>query len=150
MARGFQKHHLIPVQIFRKPAFGKLFEYAKIGGFDPRDFRTNGVYLPASERLAAQCERPLHRGPHPRYNELVATRLFKLENSIRQSCGKIGYKSNPRDIALRLYKVQKTLRGTLLSNPCPIILNKRDPMSRHINFTYLDDDVDRLWSAIST
>lgn len=147
--KDFQKHHLIPVQIFRNPNFARLFEIVRVGGFDPRDFQTNGVYLPATERMAIQCGWPLHRGPHPRYNELVASRLAMLEKSIMRRRDKDQVDHYHDSIASRLYYIQKALRKTLLSKPSPIILNRRDPMSRNIDFKHLDDDVDRLWGAIS-
>lgn len=147
--KGFQKHHLIPVQIFRSPNFARLFQIANSGGFDPRDFRTNGVYLPALEKIAASCGRPLHRGPHPRYNELVASRIAMIEKSIGRRSGNGPRDYTPTCTASRLYEVQRALRQTLLSKPSPIVLNRRDPMSRKVDFNHLDDDVDRLWGAIS-
>jgi len=48
------------------------------GGFDFDDFEKNGVLLPATEQVAFETGQPLHRGPHPRYNQLVIDRLFLI------------------------------------------------------------------------
>lgn len=141
---GFQKHHLIPVQLLKMNAFVKLFERAEQAGFDARDFKSNGIYLPAHEKLAIESGRPLHRGPHPQYNTLVGQRLGMIEASL--------YKKHDvpdaASIAFRLSYLQRGLRRTLLKKPRAITLNKRDPMSRNIDFRSLDNDVDNIWSTL--
>lgn len=139
---GFQKHHIIPVQVSRKSCFAKLLKAAQQGGYDPRDFESNGICLPAKERLAIESGRPLHRGPHPQYNDMVSERLYNIEASLR---------SAPYDcieVAYRISTMQKALRRMLLNNPSKIKLNKRDPMSKHIDFRQLEADVERLWSGM--
>ncbi len=141
---GFQKHHLIPVQLLKMNAFVKLFERAEQAGFDARDFKSNGIYLPAYEKLAIESGRLLHRGPHPQYNALVGQRLGMIEASL--------YKKHDvpdaASIAFRLSYLQRGLRRTLLKKPRTITLNKRDPMSRNIDFRSLDNDVDNIWSTL--
>jgi len=46
-------------------------------GFD--DFRRNGLLLPATEAASVRTGRPLHRGPHRRYNEVVIARVGRIE-----------------------------------------------------------------------
>lgn len=141
---GYQKHHLIPVQLLKKQTFIKLFEIAQQAGFDPRDFRSNGIYLPAKEKLAVVSGRPLHRGPHPKYNALVEDRLGMIEASIQNKQTAL----DAEGIAFRLRYLQRGLRRTLLKRPRAITLNKRDPMSRNIDFRSLDNDVDNIWSIL--
>ena len=140
---GFQKHHLIPAQIFQSPSFAKLFSKAQKCGVDLRDFRTNGIYLPGTEKLAVKSQRPLHRGPHPHYNQMVAERLCAIERSNKH------YENEASYLGLRISNTQRALHKMLSNKPCKIILNKRDPLSRSVDFTHLEADVDRLWAGIS-
>ena len=141
---GFQKHHLIPVQLLKKSTFLRMFEIAQQAGFDSRDFKSNGIYLPAKERLAIETGRPLHRGPHPQYNALVCERLGLIEASIQNK----NSVTDANNIAFRLSYLQKALRRSLLKKPRCITLNKRDPMSRITDFTSLDNNVDLIWSSL--
>ena len=76
---GLQRHHLLPRQLLSQRCFGVLF--ADFGrarvGFD--DFRRNGLLLPATETASVSTGMPLHRGPHPRYNEVVIARVGQIE-----------------------------------------------------------------------
>lgn len=141
---GYQKHHLIPVQLLKKQVFGKLFDIARQAGFDSRDFESNGIYLPAKENLAIESGRPLHRGPHPKYNALVGERLGLIEASIKKELSAL----DADNIAFRLYYLQRGLRRTLLKKPRSMTLNKRDPMSKNVDFTHLDNDIDYIWSKL--
>ncbi len=141
---GYQKHHLIPVQLLKKQTFIKLFEIAQQAGFDSRDFRSNGIYLPAKESLAVASGRPLHRGPHPQYNALVEDRIGLIEASIEKKQSAL----DAETIAFRLRNLQRGLRRILLKKPRTITLNKRDPMSRTIDFRSLDNDVGNIWSTL--
>jgi len=142
---GFQKHHLIPVQIYRRASFSKLFSRARKAGFDLRDFKTNGIYLPAKEKLAIESGRPLHRGPHPQYNDMVSDQLCLIEKSLHSQ--KLDQKYNEK-LMQSILLMQKSLRELLLRKPCSITLNKRDPMSRDVDFSHLDADIDFLWSNL--
>jgi hypothetical protein len=52
---GFQRHHLIPLEIVRKPHFRAFVQQGAAGkGFNPNDFRTNGMWLPATEELTVE------------------------------------------------------------------------------------------------
>lgn len=75
---GFQCHHLIPTQLIEKRAFSKLFESLGVLGFDSQDFETNGMHLPCTEKTALAFQKPMHRGPHPHYNQVVADHISPL------------------------------------------------------------------------
>jgi hypothetical protein len=75
---GYQKHHLIPVAVYNSRSFETMFRQIQILGFDPRDFSTNGIWLPGTESIAIATGRPLHRGPHPHYTMLVRESIAAL------------------------------------------------------------------------
>lgn len=72
----YQRHHLIPLQVASIADVVSPLNAWISGGFDFNDFDKNGILLPSSEQMAWETGRPLHRGPHPRYNELVIDRLL--------------------------------------------------------------------------
>jgi hypothetical protein len=72
-----QRHHLLPVALFRRKQFRQFFMDLMAVGFEFDDFPTNGVLLPTTEAETLRCGLPLHRGPHPRYNALI---LMRAEN----------------------------------------------------------------------
>ena len=76
---ALQRHHLLPRQLLFDKRLRQLFE--AVGpdqiGFD--DFRYNGLLLPALEQAAMVLGLPLHRGPHKRYNQVVAERVGQIE-----------------------------------------------------------------------
>lgn len=114
---------------------------ARKAGFDPRDFSTNGIFLPCTEKAALLTKRPLHRGPHPGYNKLVAERLASIFR--RES-------TNFQDIQSRnvfLCNLQRALFRNLSANSRGFILNKRDPLARKVDFKCLDDDLNGLWGV---
>jgi hypothetical protein len=63
---------LIAREVVDARAFALFFARLRMAGFDPNDFATNGLHLPSTETNAIAFRLPLHRGPHPRYNEMVA------------------------------------------------------------------------------
>jgi hypothetical protein len=75
---GFHRHHVIPLEIVEKPSFSVLFGHLRAIGFDPHDFGTNGMHLPCTEKMAIIFRLPMHRGSHPLYNEVVATRVAMI------------------------------------------------------------------------
>ncbi|WP_242447554.1 AHH domain-containing protein [Aurantiacibacter aquimixticola] len=80
-----QRHHLLPLQLLRTPCFASFFEKLGVGsvGFD--DFRRNGLLLPSTGKEARRTRLPLHRGPHRRYNDLVAQRIGRIDCSWRSA-----------------------------------------------------------------
>jgi A nuclease family of the HNH/ENDO VII superfamily with conserved AHH len=77
---GFHRHHVIPLEIVEKPSFSIMFGHLRAIGFDPHDFGTNGMHLPCTEQMAIVFGLPMHRGSHPLYNDVVATRVAQIAN----------------------------------------------------------------------
>lgn len=50
--QGYQRHHLIPVEVVSRTIMAPLISPLKNVGFNPQDFSTNGLWLPASEEIA--------------------------------------------------------------------------------------------------
>lgn len=115
-------------------------------GFVAGDFRSNGLLLPACEAVAMRDARPLHRGPHPRYSEMVMERVAQIEASFAASHR---HAHDVGDAHYRLRLLQRALRRTLDGPSCWVPLNRRDPMGRNTDFTALDDAVDMLWEQSS-
>ncbi len=107
---GYQKHHLIPVEVYSSRAFEGLFVQIRTLGFDPRDFSTNGIWLPATEKEAWLSGLPLHRGPHPHYSMLVRESIHTL---LERHCLRKGALSNAVERAKRVHYLQGSLRRAL-------------------------------------
>lgn len=139
----YQRHHLIPLQAASISGVRKPLDEMISGGFDFDNFETNGVLLPSDERVALKTGRALHRGPHPRYNELVITRLLliiELSGQIENSIKRCAF------FRMRMALLQLVLRRTLLNATLPILrLHKRDPGLSSSAFRELDDCVDALY-----
>ena len=141
----YQRHHLIPLQAYSEPRFGALFSELREVGFSIDDFSTNGVLLPCEEGEAYHSGMPLHRGPHPQYNELVMDRLDAIERTARSASAAARPHSMLRD---RVWLFQKALaRGLKRSENQAYVLNNRDPVRAEGNFEELDACVDILWAS---
>jgi hypothetical protein len=137
-----QRHHIIPVAVFSNKHFAQDFEIMKrLKGFDPADFGTNGIFLPSTEIAALQTGRPLHRGPHPQYNEFVAHRVAAI---FRKKAGLVCDVSRQHRL---LRDFQQSLFKSLSGNLHNIILNRRDPLARDVDFRCLDEDLAILLQA---
>ncbi|HWW55455.1 MAG TPA: AHH domain-containing protein, partial [Sphingopyxis sp.] len=75
---GFQRHHLIPVALLRRPQMAAMFEQLHAEGFALQHFARNGLVLPASEPAALSSGHALHRGPHRGYSDVVAARVERI------------------------------------------------------------------------
>ena len=75
---GFHRHHIIPLEVVERPTFSVMFGHLRAIGFDPHDFGTNGMHLPCTEKMAIVFGLPMHRGSHPLYNAVVATRVAQI------------------------------------------------------------------------
>ena len=143
---GLQRHHLLPKQLLGKRYFGRMFE--SIGtvrvGFD--DFRYNGLLLPANEQASIYTGLPLHRGPHPVYNELVIERVGRIE-----SRWELVQRKDPetaRAEALeRMRLLQRALRLRLINEKKGFVLNRKDPLGTGFNFDTLDAMAEQIWSS---
>lgn len=143
---GLQRHHLLPRQLLSERCFGAMF--AQVGlervGFD--DFRANGQLLPATEAATIRIGMPLHRGPHPRYNEVVIARVGRIEarwSIARRHDGEAAL----AEALLRLHLLQAALRRQLLAQRRRVLLNRKDPLGSGYDFNELDAMVESLWAA---
>lgn len=113
-------------------------------GFD--DFRFNGLLLPATEQASVQTGLPLHRGPHPIYNELVIERIGSIET--RWELVKRKDPETARIEALdRMRLLQRALRIRLINEDKGFVLNRKDPLGAGFNFDTLDAMAEEIWSS---
>lgn len=82
--RGMNKHHIFPQALCRQEQLAGFIAHVW-PRFALADFAHNGILLPASEAAAAQCGRPIHDGPHPRYNRWVAAQIEDVRVTWRPS-----------------------------------------------------------------
>lgn len=139
-----QSHHLIPVGVFSCPAFGHSFERLRGDGFDVSNFVHNGIFLPSTEAAALRARMPLHRGPHRRYNDLVAYRVAAILREMDVGHRRFHARC---DAVERLKLLTAALRNTLHRRHPPMSLNQRDPFASNVDFLALDSACDLLWSA---
>jgi hypothetical protein len=143
---GLQRHHLLPCQLLSQRCFGPMF--AAVGraqvGFD--DFRCNGLLLPANEQASLRTGMPLHRGPHPRYNEVVIARVGRIEGRWAIARKRDGDTALVEAL-LRLHLLQGALRRQLLAGRRRVVLNRNDPLGTGYDFTELDAMAEALWAA---
>jgi A nuclease family of the HNH/ENDO VII superfamily with conserved AHH len=143
---GLQRHHLLPRQLLSERCFGTLF--SEVGraqvGFD--DFRRNGLLLPANEQATIRTGMPLHRGPHPRYNEVVMARVGRIEAQWART-RRDDDEAALVEALLRLRLLQGALRRQLLTQRRRVLLNRNDPLGTGFDFTELDAMAESLWSA---
>lgn len=108
---------------------------ARAGGFDPDDFLSNGMFLPSLERNAISFRLPLHRGPHPNYNRLVAERISELAHC------------TPSDLPLALSGLQKGLYVGLRQGPISLDEAAAHALRAKPDFSKIDSQIDHLWAA---
>lgn len=139
---GFQRHHLIPVEVVCQPAIAALVAPLKNIGFSPQDFATNGLWLPASEKSAIETGLPMHRGPHPHYNEFVSDQIAFLYRNLATSSreGLFSFK-------IRLNHLQISLHRALSRADTEMWLNRHDPREELAKFATFDDDLRQLSMA---
>lgn len=139
--KGFQRHHVIPVNIIGSSVFAGLFAVVAQVGFCPHSFVANGLLLPSTEAMAVQTGLPLHRGPHKHYDGLIAEGLdiIWLEMLRRQLTDNV---TVSRLLSEFVGHIRRTLQhdGTLL-------LNRNDPRGNHRPLSKLDADILRLGQA---
>jgi len=139
---SFQRHHLIPLQAASMLCVSNSLKTMKLTGFDYDDFDTNGVLLPCNEVMALKTGHPLHRGPHPRYNELVLRRydlIIKLSSKISDTLNRQSF------FDMRISLLQSALRhGLLHAGFEKMRLNKRDPVRSAQSFDDVDARIDLL------
>lgn len=141
---GFQAHHVLPVAVFSGANFGSAFACLHADGFDPRSFRINGLLLPGTENAALRTGRPLHRGPHRRYNAMVSERVSSI---LREMDGCQRSPAARVDAVQRLTVLIDALKRCLSGGHSWICLNSRDPLHSNAAFGHLDEAIDILWCA---
>jgi A nuclease family of the HNH/ENDO VII superfamily with conserved AHH len=138
---GFQRHHLIPLQLVRRQQFAALFSALEQSGLRLGQFPDNGLHLPAREVDAAALGHALHRGPHPAYTDVVAARIDAICSRVRLD--------RPTDqwAAIdRIRTLQRALRRALTDRHRQSLwLNRRDPMRLFADRAYLDAAIDALF-----
>jgi hypothetical protein len=133
---GFHCHHIIPAEVVEKPAFRTMFNRIGAIGFDFQSFHQNGMYLPCTEENAAAFGLPLHRGPHPLYNQIVCERIAAFE------------RLSPNGQLRQIYDLQKTLRVALRSNALPLRNSQRDPLAPNPAFETIEKAAFDLYGAL--
>lgn len=139
---NYQRHHLIPVQSTHLPELVEMFTLLSDDGFSLDDFSRNGILLPSCEREAAKTGRPLHRGPHPRYNLIVIRYLLRIH---ALSNGLDDHLDRLRFISFRIGLLQDSLKQGLDSSFFERLrLNSRDPLRPDADFDVLDNRIQQL------
>lgn len=132
---GFHCHHIIPIEIVERRSLAVFFGHARAHGFDPNDFSTNGTHLPSTERQAAVFGLPLHRGGHPRYNEMVGDMIAPLT------------RMDPVHASAGLWQLQEQLRSALRPGLALSLVRGRGCFPANADFRRLDAAVDILWGS---
>lgn len=144
---NLQRHHLVPRQLRGQRWFERMFGELGVERTGLEDFRRNGMLLPAREQAALRTGLPLHRGPHRLYSELVAQRVGQVERG--WAAARLRDRERAAGEALmRLALLQRALRRRLLDTRRRVlVLNRRDPIGRDLDFTQMDAMADALWAA---
>ncbi|WP_447763057.1 AHH domain-containing protein [Sphingopyxis panaciterrae] len=139
---GFQRHHLIPIALLRRPQMVAMFDHLQREGFALENFRCNGLMLPA---MALRLGHALHRGPHHGYSDVVAARVERIRvHFVSQAPGDLD--AARRTAVMRLRLLQDVMQRALTDrHRAGFWLNRRDPMRLFADRPYLDDAIDRLF-----
>lgn len=113
----FDFHHLFPRQLIDAGSFAKFFGNSGSVRIEPDDFSCNGMHQPTTDEMAQMFALPLHRGPHPRYNGMVAEHIESLR------C------LDPHDALVEISPFQIHLRTSFRKFAACDIELKRSPMS---------------------
>ena len=147
---GFQRHHLIPVALLRRPQMAAMFEQLHAEGFALQHFARNGLVLPASEPAALSSGHALHRGPHRGYSDVVAARVERIRAHFAVQAS-ADPRTARRAAVMRLRLLQDTTRRALTDrHGAGFWLNRRDPMRLFVDRPYLDEAIDRLFGGESS
>lgn len=142
---SYQRHHLIPRQATSETELQSVFLVLKSDGFDLEDFEQNGILLPCCEKEALRTGRPLHRGSHPRYNEIVIERLFlilKMGDCFDELADRLNF------IRFRLKSLQVGLNAGLAKGKFrKLYLSARDPLRSNARFDLMDSRIEQMYYA---
>lgn len=143
--KGFQRHHLVPVALLRRPQMAAMFERLEPEGFSLHRFDRNGLMLPACEKMALWSGHALHRGPHGDYNDVMTARIeqIRLHFALHAPANIV---AASRVATMRLALLQDALRRALTDRHRGAFrLNRRDPMRLFADRPYLDEAIDRMF-----
>lgn len=104
------------------------------------------MLLPCKEETAIRLCLPMHRGPHRAYNEMVISRVGRIEKQWEIK-SRIDDNQAAHEAIASLALLQKSLRKRLLDQKRRLILNRKDPIGSGFDFTELDAMADALWNA---
>jgi A nuclease family of the HNH/ENDO VII superfamily with conserved AHH len=136
--QGFQRHHVIPVNVIGRRVFAGLFALVAQVGFSPHSFMANGLLLPSTEAIAVQTGLPLRRGPHKQYDALIAEGLNIIWEDMRH-----GAVLDNVNVLRLLSEFVGHIRRTLQHDGA-LLLNRNDPRSLHRPVLTLDADILKL------
>ena len=146
---AFQHHHLPPLSLLNRPQFSGFLRQLHWHGLKLTDRAGNCLWLPADEGVAYRLGQALHRGPHPRYTSVVASRVERIRRGFAAASASPASQWVAReDAAVRLTRLQRVMTH-ILAGPGPRLLqlNRRDPMRCFADCSYLDDAISRMFSA---
>nr|WP_158258003.1 AHH domain-containing protein [Sphingopyxis lindanitolerans] len=144
---GFQRHHLIPVALLRRPQMAAMFRQLEIDGFALHRFDRNGLILPGCESAALSSGHALHRGPPRDYNDVLAARVEQVRVHFALHAP-ADLRSARRTATMRLRLLQDVMRRALTDRHGGAFwLNRRDPMRLFADRPYLDDAIGRLFGG---
>jgi hypothetical protein len=132
---GFHAHHLIPVEVMAMQSLAITIGSARAAGFDPDNFLSNGMFLPSLERNAVSFQLPLHRGPHPNYNRLVADRISELNHIA------------PAQLPVAFNNLQKALQAGLRRSGNILDRSVTYALRAEPDFSKIDHQIDLLWAT---
>lgn len=142
---GFQRHHLIPIGLLRRPQLAAMFDQLHAEGFALQHFARNGLMLPASEPAALRSGHALHRGPHQGYSDVVAARAEGIRAHFVLHAP-ADLRTARRTAVMRLRLLQDATRRALTDrHGAGFWLNRRDPMRLFVDRPYLDEAIDKLF-----
>jgi hypothetical protein len=142
---GFQRHHLIPIGLLRRPQMTMMFDQLHVEDFSLHHFERNGLILPACEPTALRSGHALHRGPHQGYSDVVAARVdgIRAHFALHASAD---LRMARRTAVMRLRLLQDATRRALTDrHGAGFWLNRCDPMRLFVDRPYLDEAIDRLF-----
>jgi A nuclease family of the HNH/ENDO VII superfamily with conserved AHH len=131
----FNCHHVIPIAVVEHRALARTFGRARSSGFDPQDFATNGMHLPTTEEQSLIFGLPMHRGPHRRYNDIVA---FQIS---------LWSKLPPDEVLAQIHGLQNSLKRGLRRGPISITSGAEMGVGLFEGFLKLDAAIERLFET---
>lgn len=138
---GFQHHHLLPLALNRHGQIRQFLDGLSPDGFRLSHRATNCLWLPAQESLSWRTGAALHRGPHPRYSDVVAARVER----IRLGSERLPQGLREASALRRLRRLQRALAHILSgAGPRLVQLNRRDPLRLFDDYSQLDAAISAL------